>query len=83
MTADGLRHMITKRTRVWLGQRMNLHSFRPAAATSIAIEDSEHVGIVTTILGHASFKTAERYYNKATALEAARRYQKQIVESKS
>jgi integrase len=76
----GLHKIITKRTAAWFGQPVNPHSFRHAAATSIAIEDPAHVGIVVRILGHSSLRTAEKYYNKATSIEAARRYQKSIAD---
>jgi integrase len=75
---DGLGRIITTKTAQWSGQSINPHRFRHAAATSTAIEDSAHVGIVTAILGHSTSKTAELYYNKATSVEAARRYQKHI-----
>jgi integrase len=74
----GFYKVITTRTAKWFGQPVNPHLFRNAAATSIAIEDSAHVGIVRTILGHSSFRTAEKYYNKATSINAARRYQNYI-----
>jgi integrase/recombinase XerD len=73
-----LSRMIKNRTAQWFGQPVNPHLFRHAAATSTAIEDPAHVGIVTTILGHSSFRITEAYYNKATSVEAARRYQKYI-----
>lgn len=79
MSSGGLYEMITTQTARWFGQPVNPQSFRHAAATSAAIEDPEHVGIVTTILGHSSFRTAEKYYNMATSIDAARRYQKCIV----
>jgi integrase/recombinase XerD len=66
---------IVARTRARFGHPINPHLFRDAAATSIAIEDPDHVGIVAAILGHAAFQTAERYYNQATSLEATRRLQ--------
>jgi integrase/recombinase XerD len=75
----GLYKVITTRTAQWFGQPVNPHLFRNAAATSTAIEDPEHVGIVMTILGHSSFRTAEKYYNKAISVHAARRYQKHIA----
>lgn len=74
----GLYKIITNRTAEWFEQPLNPHLFRHAAATSTAIEDPEHVGIVTTILGHTSFRTAAKYYNMATSIEAARRYQNHI-----
>lgn len=44
------------------GRRVTMHRFRHAAGSSIAKEDPSHVGIVTTMLGHADFRTSERYY---------------------
>jgi len=82
-TRRGLHKIITKRTAAWFGRPVNPHSFRHAAATSIAIEDPEHVGIVMRVLGHSSFRTAEKHYNKATSVEAARRYQKLIANLRS
>jgi len=80
---SGLYYIITKRTAAWFGRPVNPHLFRHAAATSIAIEDPEHVGIVMRVLGHSSFRTAEKHYNKATSVEAARRYQKLIANLRS
>ena len=53
---------------------INPHLFRDAAATSIAIEDPEHVRIILAILGHSTIRTAQAYYNQATTIEAARTY---------
>lgn len=66
---------IIARTRERFGQSINPHLFRDAVATSVAIEDPGHIGIVTTILGHSTTKTAETYYNQASSLEAARSHQ--------
>ena len=62
-----------------LGKSLNPHLFRDCAATSVAIEDPEHVRIIAAILSHASHATAERYYNQAQSLEAGRVYQKLIA----
>jgi integrase len=78
-SSGGLHKIITKNTARWSGERVNPQLFRRAAATSTAYADPEHVRIVTPILGHASFRTAELYYNKATSIEAVRRYQKHIA----
>jgi integrase/recombinase XerD len=77
--SQGLYKIIKNRTAQRFGQPMNPQLFRHAAATSTAIEDPAHVGIVTTILGHSSFRITEAYYNMATSIDAARRYQKHIV----
>lgn len=73
--ADRIYCRIIDRTRECFGRSINPHSFRDVAATSIAIEDPGHVGIVTTILGHSNPKTAETFYNQAGSLEAARSHQ--------
>jgi integrase/recombinase XerD len=65
---------IVGRTGTAFGRPINPHLFRDCAATSIAIEDPEHVRIASQILGHRSASTTERYYNQARTIEAARRY---------
>ncbi len=70
---------ITKVTRRVLKAPLNPHLFRDCGATSVAIEDPEHVHIIAAILGHASHSTAERYYNQAQSLEAGRHYQEFIA----
>ena len=72
---DQVYRRIVARTRQRFGQSINPHLFRDAVATSVAIEDPGHIGIVTTILGHSTTKTAETYYNQASSLEAARNHQ--------
>ena len=41
------------------------HLFRDCAATSVAIEDPEHVRIAAAILGHHSLATTQRYYDQS------------------
>lgn len=55
-----------------------MHLFRDCAATSIALEDPEHVRIAAQILGHRSFATTEKYYRLARAADASRAYQAAI-----
>lgn len=71
---------ITKVTKRAFGTPLNPHLFRDCAATTIAIEDPEHVRSGATILGHASFKTTERNYIHATSLKAGRQFQQTLVE---
>lgn len=66
-------------TRARFGHVINPHLFRDSAATSIAVEDPEHVLIVRSVLGHASLDASERYYMHAQMLEASRRYQRRIL----
>jgi integrase/recombinase XerD len=66
---------ITKRTAERFGRSINPHLFRDAGSTSVAIEDPAHVGIIQPLLGHANPATAEKFYNQAGNLHAARRLQ--------
>jgi integrase len=70
---------IVARTREALGQAINPHLFRDAAATSIAIDDPAHIGIASRLLGHRSGSTTERYYNQARSVEASRLMQKSLL----
>ena len=67
-------------TRREFGIALNPHLFRDCAATSIALEDPEHVRITRLILGHSTLRTSERHYNHADAVQAARRHQKHVLE---
>ena len=72
MTRSGIYWCITKRTREAFGHSISPHLFRDCAATSIAIDDPQHVGIAAPLLGHRSASTTEKYYNQAGSVEAAR-----------
>lgn len=75
LVAKQMSHRICERTRKRFGHTVNPHLFRDCAATSIAVEDPQHVGIIPVILGHARPETGERSYNQAGGLEAGRRHQ--------
>ena len=75
MNSKAAHARVTKVTMRALGKSLNPHLFRDCAATSVALEDPEHVQIIASILGHSSLSTAERYYNQARTLEAGRAYQ--------
>ena len=61
------------------GMSINPHMFRDCAATSIAMEDPEHVRITTHILGHRSMHTSERHYNHSRANQALQRHQDNVL----
>jgi integrase len=70
---------IVKLTRARFGHPINPHLFRDCAATSIAENDPEHVRITKEILGHATLKTSERYYNHARSQQAITQYQAHVL----
>jgi integrase/recombinase XerD len=75
LTVRGIYHAIVGRTRDGLGHAINPHLFRDCLATTVAIEDPDHVLIASSILGHRTPATTEEYYNLAGSLEASRRLQ--------
>jgi integrase len=62
-----------------LGVPLSLHAFRHSATTDIAIHAPAEVGIVKSVLGHASPLSA-RFYDLSSNMEASARYQK-VMES--
>jgi integrase len=75
MTAGQISKRIVHRTQETFGKPVNPHLFRDICATTIAIEDPEHVGMILSILGHRSLKTSEKHYNHAQSWQAGLRYQ--------
>jgi integrase/recombinase XerD len=70
---------IARTTRRAFGQPINPHLFRDGAATHVALEDPEHVGIVSPLLGHVDPRTAERHYIQANQIAAGRRVRGSIA----
>jgi integrase len=72
MGPDALYLAVCRRTRAEFGEPMNPHLFRDAAATFWAEDDPGQVHLVRDLLGHANPRTAERHYNHANGVRAAR-----------
>lgn len=73
MTLNRVGQRIAQVTKRDLGKQISAHMFRHIAATSIATTSPELAHIIRPLLAHTSSRTAERYYNKATSMEASRR----------
>lgn len=80
MTEIAIYFRIMKLTNKRFGQVVNPHLFRDSAATSIAIEDPEHVRCTMAVLGHGTLATSEKHYNQAGSLEATRRLQRHVLD---
>lgn len=65
---------IAKRTKARFGFRIGPHLFRDCAATYVATHSGGDVGIVKSLLGHSTLRTAERHYNQASQYDAARKF---------
>ena len=74
MTEMALYDRVRKHTADAFGVGINPHLFRDAAATTLAIEDPEHVRVAAPLLGHRTFATTEKYYQQAKAFEAHHAY---------
>lgn len=57
------------------GERLGPHAFRHVAATTVAMADPKHVGIIADVLGHSSLNMAYKHYNHAGTIRAVSRYQ--------
>ena len=87
ITKDGvwMRHgaiytRIKKLTAKAFGVSVNPHLFRDCAATSLAIEDPDHVLVATQLLGHASLETTNRHYNQARMIDASRQFGRTLAD---
>lgn len=65
---------ISRITEKLVGVRVNPHLFRDCAATTLAYDSPDSARLIRAILGHSTFRTAERHYNQARAIEAGRDY---------
>jgi integrase/recombinase XerD len=72
LSGDLLAHFVAKKTKKRFGFRIGPHHFRRCCATSIAVEDPQHIHVATALLGHSRISMTERHYNMANSLEAGR-----------
>ena len=79
LTDKSIRHQIKTRTEDAFGEAISPHLFRDCAATSIAIQDPEHVRMAATLLGHHSLATTQKYYDQSRMLAAGRHYQSTVT----
>ena len=63
MIAGRIYNMVRVRTLSRFGKAMGLHDFRRAAATFIAMDFPDKVGLITGALQHVSSKESEQHYN--------------------
>ena len=75
MTPHSITLRIKSITERLIGVDVSPHLFRDSLATTLAIEDPDHVRAASVLLGHTTTRTTERHYNRAQAIDAARPYQ--------
>ncbi len=74
MSGNAMRGRFKDATKQMLGVAITPHQARAMAATAIAIEFPEKIGIATPLLGHAKQSTTQTHYNMAGQISAGRDY---------
>lgn len=80
MNADSYHRGLKQLTEREFGVGLTPHAFRHIAATSIATKNPANAGIIRDVLGHATIRMSEQYYNRATSIDACARLQ-HVVDS--
>jgi integrase len=66
--------VVRRRIEAAFGKSMSVHDFRRSAATFLAIDAPEKIGLMPDILQHSSREVGEQRYNLARSAEASRRH---------
>jgi integrase/recombinase XerD len=82
LVAGRLYDIARARVREKFGKAMCLHDFRRSAATFLAMESPEKIGLIPGILQHASPEVSERHYNLARSAKAGQRFGAHLVEER-
>ncbi len=72
MARDTIYGRVIKRSRELFGEPINPHAFRSIAATFLAESSPEDALYARPLLGHRQPETTERYYIRASQIDAAR-----------
>ena len=75
--------IVRERVFARFGKKMGLHDFRRAAATFVATDAPDLIGLVPGILQHASPEVSERHYNLARSVEASRRFAAHLAKTRA
>ena len=62
---------------------MGLHDFRRAAATFVAMDAPEKIGLIPGVLQHASPDVSDQHYNLARSMQAGRRFAAHLSEARN
>jgi integrase/recombinase XerD len=76
MAQDSFTKQLATLTLREFGETLRPHAFRHIAATSIATDDPANVGIIASVLGHASMQMSEKHYNRARGVDAISQLQR-------
>jgi integrase len=65
------------------GKAMSLHDFRRAAATFLAMDAPEKIGLIPGVLQHASPDVSDQHYNLALSVQAGRRFAAHLANARN
>jgi integrase len=80
LTAGAIYQVVRRLTQQSFAEPMSMHDFRRAAATSLAIEAPDKIGIATGLLQHTRADTTGRHYNLAESAGASKRFKQVLSE---
>ena len=83
LTAGRLYDIARARLMKRFGKDMCLHDFRRSAATYLAMDAPEQIGLIPGVLQHASTEIGERHYNLANAIKASQRFAQHRASTKN
>lgn len=78
LSADSYQSGLARLTKREFGVTLRPHAFRHIAATTIAEKNAAEAGIIRDVLGHATIRTSEIYYNRAGMRQATTRLQEVV-----
>jgi len=83
LTACRIYDIAHSRTLAKFGKAMGLHDFRRAAATFLAMDAPNQIGLIPGMLQHVSLDTAQEHYNLAKSVEASRRFAAHLAKTRA
>jgi integrase len=83
LSADRIYAMVRARVTAKFGKAMGLHDFRRAAATYLAMDAPEKIGLIPGILQHESPEVGEQHYNLSRSVQASRRFAAHVAEARN
>ena len=75
--------IVRARTFSKFGKAMSLHDFRRAAATFLAMDAPEKIGLIPGVLQHVSPDVSEQHYNLARSMQAGRRFAAHVTNARN
>jgi len=74
LSASRLYTIVRHHTACKFGKSMGLHDFRRAAATFLAMDEPDKVGLIPGVLQHSSPEVGDQHYNLARSIKASQRH---------